>query len=552
MSYMTHTYTPSSLKKGARNLSICRHACLIAASGLFRDRFGAKTFQRWRDSIDFLHWPAFSDVKMLGLVCQLHYEGGGTLLYQSASGDWLQVPFVKAPYLRIGQTVFFSLNQHAGKDEAVDLQVSSDSVSTSSQGNFNLKHILKKDTQDPCPQVAASKSFGSDLRTPSSDSSHISHNEKEVKSSPQTMDLPNSERSLFKGKQLPGKQLGREVQWVPGSQALLEGQNEKIDKESSKQSRRLQYNISKFQNAELEERLLMIQEAEKLLSSLLSEADVDGDAMCKLVCRVAGWLHVPVFGNKRNMDAMENNDENGTFDSYTALQPRVRQLLISALSHLDLTDFITHQAVEMALMYMAQLLQKLDVGNSESALLKMTESTSAGREWQRLYDLIHARQSGLATSSDKFEKEQRKRAEMAISSNGVYHPSKKMKTLDSVFCSEQKVELSCSKCTETMTSTWFWRHPGTGKAHVLVPAHGHSACRKRFGKRVGWHAQGLPMCVDNFASLDFCEHKKPRQRCRDCGGLQFCVHNRRRDACQMCKDTAKMRKEEIGFVGCLI
>ncbi len=472
------------------------------------------------------------------------------MLYQSLSGDWLQVPFVKAPYLRIGQTVFFSLNQDSGKDAAVDLQVSSDSVSASSLSNFNLRRIFKKDTQDPCPEVATCRSFGPDLRSRrntrnfpfhSSDSSHIS-NEKTVKSYPKTMDLPTSERSLLKAKQLP-EQLGRQV--TERSQTFLEGQG---DKQSSKQSRRLQHNMSKFQNAELEGRLHMIQEAEKLLDSLLSEADVDGDAMCKLVCLVAGWLHVPVFFNKRNMEAMEDNDENGTFNSYTTLQPRVRQLLISALSHLDLTDVITHQAVEMALMYMAQLLQKLDFGKRESALRKMTESTSAGREWQRLYALIHATEietgdgsfnsEGLAKTSDNFEKEQLKREEMAISSNGVYHPSKKMKTLESVFCSEQKVQLSCSKCTETMTSTWFWRHPGTGKAHVLVPAHGHGACRKRFGKRVGWHAQGLPMCVDNFASLDFCEHQKPRQRCRDCGGRSFCVHNRRRDACQMCKDTA--------------
>ena len=55
----------------------------------------------------------------VGIICQLHYTGGGYLHHQDLSGDVVLVPFrTAASQLRIGQQVAFDVR--AG--EAVDLQ----------------------------------------------------------------------------------------------------------------------------------------------------------------------------------------------------------------------------------------------------------------------------------------------------------------------------------------------------------------------------------------------------------------------------------------------
>jgi len=40
--------------------------------------------------------------------------------------------------------------------------------------------------------------------------------------------------------------------------------------------------------------------------------------------------------------------------------------------------------------------------------------------------------------------------------------------------------------------------------------------------------------VANTAKGGFCEHNRPKSRCRDCGGSSFCEHGRRRSHCKQC------------------
>jgi ribosomal protein L37AE/L43A len=53
-----------------------------------------------------------------GTICQLKYQGGGQLLYKGSGGGSLQICFLKAPYLRVGQLVSFSIRDGLAVDVA--------------------------------------------------------------------------------------------------------------------------------------------------------------------------------------------------------------------------------------------------------------------------------------------------------------------------------------------------------------------------------------------------------------------------------------------------
>ena len=61
--------------------------------------------------------------------------------------------------------------------------------------------------------------------------------------------------------------------------------------------RKLQQSIGKYHNADLQERLQLITRAEETSEQLLAAADIDGDALGRLVCRCAGWLMLHCFLN---------------------------------------------------------------------------------------------------------------------------------------------------------------------------------------------------------------------------------------------------------------
>lgn len=424
----------------------------------------------------------------MGMVCQLRYDGGGSLLYQTLSGDSRQVPFSKAsygsPYLLVGQTVSFSLSQ-AGQIEAVDIT------------GLSLQRSSAFVSQPP-PLKQSVLAFADDQI-------HPTDAENGAKS---PKPFTSADQSVF-----------------------------------AHPSRKLQRNIKKFYNADAEERLQMIEAAEDLLNDLLQEDPLDGNQLCQLLSRCAAWLHSPMANPAFTKPT---DDQQQQKVSSSALQFRIRRIVIRTLQHLDLADGLTYQMVEAAVTYICQLLEK-----AHFAPVNARADSGATRQWQQLQSLLDVVQTVHGAKFDepptgtaeRLKRQLVKREEMAVSVEGDYHPSKKMKTLESAFHSEEVAQLRCSQCSATMTSSWYWRHPINGKVHVLVPAHGHSACRKRLGKRFGWRAQGIPMCVDNFLSLDFCHHQRQRQRCRDCGGKGICIHSRRKDTCKLCKNAAKASKQ---------
>lgn len=412
---------------------------------------------------------------LLGLVCQLRYDGGGLLLYRSTSGDALHIPFPKAGVtsLRIGQRVTFSLSQSAGHTEAVGI-----------------------------------KSW-----------------------------TPEAHFSRFVSPEAPLQQSRSMVS--PFERSMLPREDAS--------TRRFQRNIGTFHNANLEERLRLIDQAEAVLKALLTSSDLDGDAICSLVNRLAAWLHPP-FGNQGVNGTAERKGEetsNGTAgsDACEGQQSRIRKLLICSLRCLDLEDFPTYQQVQAALGYMLQLLQKVHLDPS------VQNPSRAVKQWAQLQSLLPARaQKPIRQPPSEGRTRPKKRLLQAVQGgtgavdSGVYHPQKRVQALPSVFPSEDQVRLQCPGCDKIIRSSWFWRHPRTAKVHVLVPHNGHAACTKRIGKRCLWKSlDPWTPKTDHVSHLAFCQHKRREGICKDCGGREMCVHQRQRANCRVCKKLPRER-----------
>ena len=293
---------------------------------------------------------------------------------------------------------------------------------------------------------------------------------------------------------------------------------------------RLQRCIGRFQNANLGERLEMLSRAEVTLKQLLEQADLDGDAICRLVRKVVGWLQAPRF--LKHMTAAGGCLP--TAGSTGDVQGRVRGLLISALSSLDLTDSTTRQAVETAVAYIKQLIQ--DVCWAD------LETSRAVGEWRQLQSLI-----SMEGATSKIEDEKRRlRSEKLRGEDkagvveGTWSPNLKVRQLPSVFRGDP-VQLTCPSCPASMTSKWLWRHPKTQNIYLLIPQNGcyHGGLRGRGAKADvtnRWRpVDERPTKDDKFQGLDFCHHQQRRSECRECGGYMICSHLRRRDKCRLCK-----------------
>ena len=296
------------------------------------------------------------------------------------------------------------------------------------------------------------------------------------------------------------------------------------------QTRRLQRSIGVFHNADSQERLDMVRRAEDLLQQLLEEAEIDGDGICKLVRRCVGWLHVPfpsdrpTLAKNQDLNTDEVNPEERPSE-HSNLQGRVRRLLILALNALDLTDAVTFQAVEEALNYIRILLQQAERSGFEAR-------PARSKQWRKLSLLVEQRDS-------------LKRRDWGSIAKGIFQPSKAVMNLPLVFKSGEDIRLTCSRCSHSITSSWFWRHPKTEKVHVLVPHQGHQPCSRV--KKWPWIVEGnaVPIKNDGLKLLDFCPHHREKARCRDCGdGRAFCVHDRRRDNCKFCRTSRRTQQVE--------
>ena len=295
------------------------------------------------------------------------------------------------------------------------------------------------------------------------------------------------------------------------------------------QTRRLQRSIGVFHNADSQERLDMVRRAEDVLQQLLEEPEIDGDGICKLVRRCVGWLHVPIpfdrpaVAKNQDLNTDEINFEEQHPSEHSNLQARVRRLLILALNALDLTDAVTFQAVEEALNYIRILLQQAETSGFEAR-------PARSKQWRKLSLLVEQRDS-------------LKQKDRASSVNDIFQPSKTVMNLPLVFKSGEDIRLTCSRCSHSIISSWFWRHPKTGQVHVLVPHKGHQPCSRL--KKWPWIAEGNAVPRNDLLNeLDFCPHHRVKAKCKECGGREVCVHNRRYYRCKFCKASRRAQPVE--------
>ena len=300
-----------------------------------------------------------------------------------------------------------------------------------------------------------------------------------------------------------------------------------------RQAWKLQRCIDRFQNADVEGRLDMLSRAEVTLTQFLGQAEPDGNAICRLVCKVVGWLQAPRFSKQMNGTGGGSREAGGGGD----LQSRIRRLLISALSSLDLTDRTTRQAVETAVAYIKQLMQDVCLAD--------LEESRAARQWRTLQSLVSA-EAGTSLLSEDGRKKRQLRSEtlrkedQARIVEGVFCPNTRVRQLPLVYAGDP-VRLTCPSCPASITSRWWWRHPKTQAVYLLIPQHGcyHGGLRAP-GVKVDVTSRWRPVDAwptkdDGFSTLDFCHHQRQRRLCKECGGYSICSHGERRIRCGLCR-----------------
>eukprot|EP00438_Fugacium_kawagutii_P018698 Skav214162 [mRNA] locus=scaffold945:148030:149289:- [translate_table: standard] len=319
--------------------------------------------------------------------------------------------------------------------------------------------------------------------------------------------------------------------------------------EPSAAQRKLQRNMSRFHNANVEQQLEMLLKAEQRLNALLAGDEVDGAALCSLVNKLAGFLHAP--GN-----TIQVATSSGTGDASlmagsrnAGLQRKVRKLLIGCLELLDLSDSTTYALVETAVQHIAQLViyQKLSQNqlcDEDPASSINRKCSTAVTQWQMLAALVGASQDDavlLAPADVVHGKAGRgvlmMNKDKGSVKSGSYQPNIRVRKLPSVREDNlDAVTMKCSECHQIMTSNWFWHHPKKETIYVLVPNSGHKFCSTKMGRKVPWlPVDGRPSVGDDFSKLDFCAHNHQRSRCVACGGSMVCKHKKRYDNCKFCK-----------------
>ena len=424
----------------------------------------------------------------LGIVCQLRYHGGGLL--QCGAEESLLPFWSSATPLHVGQTVHFSLVKRGGHDEAAELQVrkpAAETMETIEPSNST------SGTCNPC--------------------------------NPCTPNL-----------------------WKPGnfSDPVAVSLSE-----PSRQLRRLQRQRQRFQNASEAERRRWLQRAEQLLAELLTAED--GDGIIRWVYRLVAWLQPPgCLGKDAGTEDIEDIEDTGdeVRDGENGFQSWVRRLLILALNALDVEDLKTYRKLEVALNYIAQLLQGKEMCEVPEVSEFLPKNASlALQQWQQLRSLI-AVEAPTDDWSDrpsdpgtrKARRENMKGKDKSSSMDGIYRPNARVRSLPSVSIGDQ-VELQCVHCSERLHSSWYWFHPKKEKAYVLAPQFGHAVCTKKVGKLCNWRSMDqTPTVLDNYHHLDFCQHKKRRSACIECEGTDICQHKRQRSHCRLCKAKNKAAK----------
>ena len=325
--------------------------------------------------------------------------------------------------------------------------------------------------------------------------------------------------------------------------------------------------MSQFRNLGQGEQVQLVIEAEKSLDKLLRQTTLDGDAICRLARKCASWLHPPVL-RKENPQRLSDHASARGVEDQVHLQGRVRKIVIDALNHLDLQDPSTFQAMKAALFYLASLCQCLDEKCGFSSATLATKP--ARKQWLELKSLLA--ESGLKSlvSNESYQLpcpgvedqcklgllpsaketqgvmkemdgavriaglEQQHEPENRCRLVGCYEPSARIKALSTVF-QGTPVQLMCSECPFTMTSSWYVENPKTSKRSVIAPQKGHHSCLKKTKNCCWKKPDGGPVVRSFMSNFEYCPHRRLLVFCASCGGRRLCIHARQRHQCKECR-----------------
>ena len=221
---------------------------------------------------------------------------------------------------------------------------------------------------------------------------------------------------------------------------------------------------------------------------------------------------------------------------------------------------VSQQAVQKTLLRSLALWRSLnlDVSEIEIARLRIKHLTNKFEEfhanfefvasyslWRRLRAFACGEQEIHATSAgDKQKKKCQRRRPAVLSDGRMYDPGpprKKLRTIEHR-PSEPKL-LKCERCSHELISCWYFVHPKTSRASVLVPNTGHKPCNGQAGgglRAFFKPADGSKYKSDCTSGLVYCIHNRVQAVCAPGGGVNICQHGKQRVACAICK--LKIRK----------
>ena len=323
--------------------------------------------------------------------------------------------------------------------------------------------------------------------------------------------------------------------------------------------------MNQFRNSDEAKQVQLVIEAERSLDNLLGQSTLDGDAICRLARKCASWLRPPVLQSANPQWQSHDKSKRATEDQ-VHLQERIRKILIEALNHLDLQDPSTLEAMKAALFYVASLCQRLNEKYSSSSAT--VAKTPARMQWLELNSLLvdslvldelndqYKDKPAPRPSATNTQDQIKERADAVriaapegehkpIRRCGItdyYEPTSKIKAITTV-SQGKPVELMCSECPFTMTSSWYLQHPKTLKRSVIAPRDGHDPCQQKLKKRCYWkNPDGYPVIKAFSSDLRYCPHNNLLRNCVSCGGDKICIHSKQRHQCKECKHLPAKRR----------
>eukprot|EP00928_Gymnodinium_smaydae_P066385 TRINITY_DN49403_c0_g1_i1.p1 TRINITY_DN49403_c0_g1~~TRINITY_DN49403_c0_g1_i1.p1 ORF type:complete len:217 (+),score=19.51 TRINITY_DN49403_c0_g1_i1:85-735(+) len=155
----------------------------------------------------------------------------------------------------------------------------------------------------------------------------------------------------------------------------------------------------------------------------------------------------------------------------------------------------------------------------------------AGEQWHSLRVLCASaeKETGPLVERQEVVRKRISHRERASVNYGFYEPNSKVKALTTIHRDRSNARIvACTACGHQIQSEWFYKHPLKQNMVVLVPSHGHEACRKKSVKSQYKPLDGSKSCGDQINDIAFCVHNILKKACKTCNLTYLRKYNQRR------------------------